>query len=307
MIMNRFIKRISCFFVVGLCFIDIQSIEIEKNNILDEEYVFSGKWLTPRVIGTTATVAIAALVGLHMYVYSKNSDEEVQDLVETYPYAHAWYQKLVIKYPKIKLDEKQFLQSGTMLHNYVRWDYFYRQIYCQEKILEQIHAVYRKQEKGYKLTQEEETFLSMQEFLLLVQAGHIILQDGVVRRGCLISALMFFEAMRAWFLIFRQTEVIESRYQHNVINLVAAEMATLFFLAAYLDYYQFHESHRFACKHADRKTLEQIVSFLEESSTVYYQNTFAAEWKQKFFEDPIYKMNIPHLIDMMRQEIRSRY
>ena len=104
-------------------------------------------------------------------------------LVKTdFPYAQAWYDNLVLKYPTAHLDQKLFLQTWRNVDSkYIQHLSWFKNIYFPQDSLETINTLYKKVVDEQQLTQEEQLSLGKEEFLLLHEAAHIEHQDVAAR------------------------------------------------------------------------------------------------------------------------------
>lgn len=118
------------------------------------------------------TVSIISTLAYHYYSALPRS-EDLQIIQEKYPYAQAWYNDLIKKYPQIHFDRKRFLCGDYANGESIRWKSSFYQIYCPSDILENINMLYAKKIKGGVLTNNDLLYLHVQEFMILCQAGAI--------------------------------------------------------------------------------------------------------------------------------------
>ena len=123
----------------------------------------------------------AAYVGC-TWIQAQLSDTHNMQIENRYPYAQAWLDQMIKKYPDAHLNEVIFLQSAPwMSQGPMAWQSYYKKIYCPQASLQRIDDLYY--EKLYpnfakKLTlyqdsvHDEEIDLKIAEFLLLRLAYH---------------------------------------------------------------------------------------------------------------------------------------
>jgi hypothetical protein len=129
-----------------------------------------------------ALCGLSAVYVAYNYAESQLSDTHSAEVVDKYPYAQAWFDVMVAKYPDTQLDQLTFLQSASwMSQGHMAWQSRYKKVYCPAVTLQVINDLY--DEKLYpkfaqKLTlyqdsvHDKELDLKIAEFLLLRQAYH---------------------------------------------------------------------------------------------------------------------------------------
>lgn len=262
------------------------------------------------------TSAFAATSLYFLWVFSKASVHDAKFIAEAYPYARAWYDDLDCKYPEAHLHEKQFLQGALVSDKHMRWNYFYNQVYCHKAVLEAIDGICRKKEKSYLLSQDEVLFLAIQEFLVLLQAGHIENNHVVTTRAYSVGTIMALEALKIWYKEYALSELnrdfvgvsgqekkMSSAWEQNVLGL---ELFALLLLQDPLRRHQYFDSYDFACQQADIDILEKMVLFYERYHRDKHVRTYLADWKDQFYDDPIECMFPEARCAMIRKEIERR-
>lgn len=244
----------------------------------------------------TQVIPMSCAVAIFGYVYANHqaSQEDARCIATKYPGAQAWYNHLIQKYPQANLDTKQFLQEKRVVYDtnksisdrFLKWNYFYNQIYAHQFILEKIDEIYKKIITNKFVSHEEKLFLSIQEFMILSHAGHIDHNHVMKTRWGLISLFMTLEATKAWTKDFFGWHAwLESAKDDSAFyakNIFFGEITIIFLATCLLLYQQNFQSCSYACQQADLELLENVVLFFK----IDFKDEWFSDWKHIFCHDP---------------------
>ncbi|MGZ6254637.1 MAG: M48 family metalloprotease [Candidatus Chromulinivorax sp.] len=129
-------------------------------------------------ISISSSIIGAIAVGSYI-AYNYNIPENFY-VKNSHPYAQVWYDEMAIKYPQAHLQNKAFLsQRRGIFTNDVSWESGYNTIYAHAGDLTFLHTIYRKKSQDLEISETEQLFLHICEFLLLHEAAHVNNQDSI--------------------------------------------------------------------------------------------------------------------------------
>jgi hypothetical protein len=279
-----------------------------KEPIEHKRWSTSFNLLTPKQWGLATTSVVAACLMSYVYAYSQASEKDAKFVAETYPHAQAWYNDLACKYPQLRLNEKQFLQGTLVSDQFMRWNYFYNQIYCHKAVLEALDVICKKRTKKQALLHDEVTFLAIQEFAVLLQVGHIENNHVVKTRIYTIGVVMALEIIKIWYKEFELHRISNDDWEKGLptASVLFTEWLLVCLLEIPLMQYQYFASYAFACKHADIATLELVASFFERYLHGKHVASYLSHWNNQFYNDKAEYMQPEARSKMIRNAIECR-
>lgn len=282
---NKFMKPSSLFiFSLSMMFM---SLSIESYDLQFEDHErFLGS-LSPKLLAVRTTAAVAGVLGfLYLCGQRDACEEDAEFITINYPYAQAWYDQLILKYPQANLNAKQFLQSSMTLDQSMGWSFSGSKISCNRKNLINIDAIYEKQINYRFLSESEVLYLSMHEFMLLTVAGKIENNLEMNRYAHTMKTVLFLEACKAWYkecfdesylawVLSQETLMVTSAYtsyedaiheymRKRIISMVFIELIALFLSDVYFVLYASSQPYKFVCQQAEVSLLEDVVLFLKK-------------------------------------------
>ena len=173
--------------------------------------------LSQVVLQTSALATIIGISVISSYVATTYLIQEKHLVKAKYPDAQAWYNAMNEKYPAAHLDSKLFLQTMRGVPaKLMSWCSTTNQIYFPQEALHDINFLYRKQVNNIEpLTDEENLFLGMQEFILLHEAGHIEHNHITKRILTVVGLFASVLTLRAVYKIYND--------EANLINMLSDE------------------------------------------------------------------------------------
>jgi hypothetical protein len=177
--------------------------------------------------------ALCALSGVYVtynYAESQLSDMNHATVANNYPYAQAWFDEMISKYPDAQLDQLIFLPSASwMSQGHMAWQSRYKKVYCPALTLGTINDLYyeklhpkfaQKLTVHQNSTDDEELDLKIAEFLLLRQAYHC------KHNTTLITTLQF---LLSAGIIAGIGEILDQAFLNNHVHcILQAPMFALF-------------------------------------------------------------------------------
>lgn len=246
--------------------------------------------ISQAVLNTSIKAGAAGALFASQYISNTYLVQE-EHLVKTkYPHAQAWYDAMHKKYPNAHLNSKLFLQT---MRGYsaklMSWHSTTNQIYFPQDALKDIDTLYKKQINAIDpLTEDENLFLSMQEFVLLHEAGHI--EHNHITNGIVISICLFasVEALRAVYRMYHDQNnlrvlfnVLESQNNLDSDTALVGKLCCDFFLWGLVSFVgtftidaimpfivsrpQALEADKFAYQNADMQALQGGIKFFENA------------------------------------------
>ena len=205
----------------------------------------------------TSNIISSTIVAATAYCMISYIIQEDQLVEHTYPQAQAWYDTMAQKYPQAHLNEKLFLQNIFFIPKmFMPSCASFNQIYFPQESLKDINYLYQKGLDGVKLTEEENIFMNMQEFLLLHEAGHIEHNDHANR---------FYASMTAMVAIYGSALIYKNNTNNNIDTkqLLAIGGWAYFLANMSISRYQEANADKFAYQNGELATLLAGISFFE--------------------------------------------
>lgn len=300
-----------CAMVIILNCVEV-SLYADSENVsskINEVSKFSLYPISQAVLNTSIKAGAAGALFASQYISNTYLVQE-EHLVKTkYPHAQAWYDAMHKKYPNAHLNSKLFLQT---MRGYsaklMSWRSTINQIYFPQDALKDIDTLYKKHINDIDpLTEDENLFLSMQEFVLLHEAGHI--EHNHITNGIVISICLFasVEALRAVYRMHHDRNnlrvffnALESQNNLDSDTALVGKLGYDFFLCGLVWIGTF--------------TIDAIMPFIVsrpqelEADKFAYQNADmqALQGGIKFFEnadiDPLFNINDKQLSPFIKTE-----
>lgn len=211
---------------------------------------------TERVIGKVGVSIISAAAIYCIYTYLVQEDAFV---AHDYPQAQAWYNSMALKYPQAHLEKKKFLQNLSLFpKSLTSWCATFNEIYFPQDALKDINYLYQKNLDGTKLTDQENLFMNMQEFLLLHEAGHVEHNDLINRAIGLIGTTIILESAA---LLYKEVYKINS--ETSIQQIIGSVTFASWLMSITLSRYQECNADKFACENGSLQALQGGKSFFE--------------------------------------------